>query len=236
MLEGEKNSIKFHMLYRCEHPIFLFTCYNVWCFIPSEGNFETRKNLLHQNNVKFGEFSTWNAIFNNVRWGKISVWVSLTTENLFQVIELRWAAQIGHEIASFPVYFPVLLQRGKVKATTWLDITACNESFAVGKLSRLEKSLENSVSLSRESEEGKKSEWKSSSTPSPASERAAQKKKLCTISIRLSSEGGNDEKIQFNVQLKFPSIFYLRLPSHCAKDGHSFFHLYDYEYKWVWFL
>lgn len=68
----------------------------------------------------------------------------------------------------------------------------------------------------------------------PASEQAA--KKLCTISIRLSSEGENDEKIQFNVQLKFPSIFYLRLPSHCAKDGHSFFHLYDYEYKWVWFL
>lgn len=31
-----KNSIKFHMLYRCEHPIFLFTRYNVWCFIFSE--------------------------------------------------------------------------------------------------------------------------------------------------------------------------------------------------------
>lgn len=69
----------------------------------------------------------------------------------------------------------------------------------------------------------------------PAGERASSKK-MCTISIRLRSEGGNDEKIQFNVQLKFPSIFYLRLPSHCAKDGHSFFHLYDYEYKWVWFL
>lgn len=59
-------------------------------------------------------------------------------------------------------------------------------------------------------------EWKSlPSTPSSASERAA--KKLCTISIRLSSEGGNDEKIQFNVQLKFPSIFYLRLPSQCQR-------------------
>lgn len=73
-------------------------------------------------------------------------------------------------------------------------------------------------------------------TPIIRSGEWASSNKKCTISIRLRSEGGNDEKIQFNVQLKFPSIFYLRLPSHCAKDGHSFFHLCDYEYKWVWFL
>lgn len=72
--------------------------------------------------------------------------------------------------------------------------------------------------------------------PSTSSHPASERQKMCTISIRLRSEGGNDEKIQFNVQLKFPSIFYLRLPSHPCQRWSFVFHLCDYEYKWVWFL
>lgn len=171
-------------------------------------------------------------------WGEIQFRVPLTTENLFRSSNWVMYSRLNvHEIV-LCVYFvsfhfissvagdeKFVQKNFPSKPTEPPDSKFDNERIFSWKLRH---PLEGFTLR----EERLPSEWKllpSNPSHEPASE-------VYTISIRLSSEGGNDEKIQFNVQLKFPSIFYLRLPSHCAKDGHSFFHLYDYEYKWVRFL
>lgn len=69
-----KNSIKFHMLHRCEHPIFLSqgTC-NVWCcrYFSSRGGGCWVRKLFYteimSNVFPLCKFSTWNAFINNMK-------------------------------------------------------------------------------------------------------------------------------------------------------------------------